>query len=321
MPALNVYFDNSALDAVALQGKGGRLKALLKLHSAVGYGSAQNLIEAFGIADRAKRMELVRTILQVARRREADPLLYREVTTVVDQIRRHHPDWIVGTPDLTQISEDRAAYRAVWQLVKADAGYLPRGFVMNRAFQYAVIGESKRRAKEARADRVKGLPRRSPIIDPSVQAHLQPAIDALGDESAWRLEAGAIWWNAAHQRDDQMKSLSDWLIHLVNIPIEHFEDWMRFWLVDVDGAAVNVTRVQMLAGLFQADVRVNAGLSGDVLHAAQATQCDVIVTADRDFYDVLQEVAATMGVTIARAIFVERGRPDIVAEITTGLGW
>jgi hypothetical protein len=287
----------------------------------VGYGSAQNLIEAFGIADRPKRMELVRTILQVARRREEDPLLYRELTAVVDQIREHHPDWLLPTPDTRLIKEDRAAYRLVWQRVKTDAGYLPRGFVMNRAFQYAVIGESKRRAKEARADKQRGLQRRSPIIDPVIQGHLKPVIDSLGPDSTWRLEAGAIWWNAAQQRDQQMKSLSDWLVHLVRIPVDRFDAWMRFWLLEVDSLAVNVTRVQMLAGLSQVDFRVNAGLSGDVLHAAQATQRDIIVTADRDFYDVLEKVAATGGVTIARPMFVDRGRPDILAEISSALGW
>ena len=304
--ATTVYSDNSVLDAVSIQDKGGRLKTLMKAHSEVGVGSVQNLIEAFGIRDQSKRAQLIRTILQVSRRREEAPLLFKELNAVIGQLRLHHPNWLVPKPDLRPIAEDRASYKRVWRRLRNDPTYRPAGYLQSKALHYAVIGESKRRAKETRDAKQKGLRRRSPIIEASTQRRLQPQIDRLGGRArgpngGWRL--ARFGGNAAHQRDDQMGSLSDWLVCVVRFEPQEFEDWMRFWLSEVDGAAVPLTRIEMLAGLFQVDLKVDAGLSGDVLHAAHAGLCDVILTADRGFHRVLTQLATVLNLTIAKPVF------------------
>src|SRR5260370_25315743 len=93
-PATTLYFDNSVLDPVAAQVAGGRLKRLLKDHRAVAFASIQNLIEFFRIdQDDGKRAKRIRTLFQVARARETEPLLYQDIPARVRHIRKHHPDW------------------------------------------------------------------------------------------------------------------------------------------------------------------------------------------------------------------------------------
>jgi hypothetical protein len=64
-----IYFDSSVLDAVAIEGAGGRVKALMKKHQSAGFASVQVLLEAYRISDPTIRGRMMRTILQVARQR------------------------------------------------------------------------------------------------------------------------------------------------------------------------------------------------------------------------------------------------------------
>jgi hypothetical protein len=108
VPAITVYFDNSVLDPVAVQGVGGRVKKLLKEHRAVAFASIQNLIEFFRIdLDDDQRAQRIRTLLQVARVREDEPLLYQDIRALVAEIQKHHPDWINDKPSVFRIRKKR----------------------------------------------------------------------------------------------------------------------------------------------------------------------------------------------------------------------
>lgn len=319
---LLVYLESSVLDAIALQDAGGRVKALLKAHSAIGFGSVQHLIEAYRINDAAKRAQLMRTILRVARRRETEPLSYRELNGFLAEVRRHHPNWLTSNPDLSLINADRYWHRQAWERLKLDPAHLPAGFRQHKDFVRSVIAESMRRQKEARAAWLEGRPRPAVIEDPALRTRLQPLIDSLEPlEAVWRQEAAGIWWNAAMHADDQVRSLSEWLAPLLRVDKLDLENWMQFWLQEIDESEIPVTRVQLLTGYFQADSKVDAGHPGDMLHAGYGVITDYLLTADVDFHRALSKVANVPGTRIAVPIFVDRAAPDIVSAIATAMSW
>ena len=316
------YLDSNVLDAIALQNAGGRIKSLFKAHSVIGFGSVQHLIEAFLIQDTERRAQTVRTILQVARQREEDPLSYRELNGFLTEVLRHHPSWLVTNPDLSLINADREWHRKAWQRLKLDPRYRPAGVLKNWAFVRSVIGESKRRQKDARSARVSGRPRPVVIEDPRLRMRLQPLIAHLPPlEAFWREEAAGIWWNAARGADDQVRSLSEWLAPLLHLDIIDLEGWAKFWLSEIDANAIPATRIQLLAGYFQADFKVDAGNPGDMLHAGYGVDADYLLTADINFHSVLSKVARVPNTRMAIPILVDRSGADIVRSITAAMQW
>jgi hypothetical protein len=317
-----IYPESSVLDAIALQDAGGRVKSLFKVHSVVGFGSVQHLIEAYRIEDSEKRARLMRTILRVARQRETDPLMYRELISFLGEVRRFHPDWLTPNPDFSLINADREWHRRAWEGLMRDPYHRPAGVLRNREFVRAVIGESKRRQKETRSAKVEGRPRPVVIEDPVLRSKLQPLIDALpAPEAVWREEAAGIWWNAAARADDQVRSLGEWIAPLLRVDQIDLLTWMHFWLAEIDPQAIPATRVQLLTGYFLADFKVDAGHPGDMLHAGYGTVTDHLLTADADFYTVLSNVAALPATKMAVPIFVDRSGPDIVGAIAAAMGW
>jgi hypothetical protein len=240
----------------------------------------------------------------------------------LSELRRHHPTWLMTNPDFSLINADREWHRKAWQRLKVDPGYRPAGVLKHWDFVRSVIGESKLRQKEARTAKVAGRPRPVVIEDPDLRMRLQPLIANLSAlEAFWREEAAGIWWNAAMGADDQVRSLSEWLAPLLNVEILDLESWARFWLSEIDAGAIPATRVQLLAGYFQADFKVDAGNPGDMLHAGYGVEVDYLLTADLNFHSVLSRVANVPGTQMGIPIFIDRSAADVVRSITTAMEW
>jgi len=318
---LLIYFDSSVLDAVARQDKGGRLKALLKANGAQAVGSVYHLLEAFPIQDTATRIQMVRTVLRVARCRETDPLMYYELRSLIAEVRQHHPEWLQVAPDLRLISSDRAAHRNIWDNLKEDPSYLPAGFIAGRETLRAVLAESKVRQRPARVAALAGQP--PPAVIPAEVRHiLHPLISSLPPmEAIWRETAGGIWWNAIFGRDPQVRSLEEWIAPLMVHDRLDLESWMLFWLTELDGTAMPSVRIQMLTNHFQAGLKVDAGHAADIMHAGYSAITDRFLTADAGLYSTLQKVQGIAGAQMADPIFIDRSQMEIIDTIRMALGW
>ena len=318
-----LYFDNSVLDPIATQGAGGRLKKLLRDRGAEAFASTQNLIEAWRIDDDTVRANLVRTVIQVARDREEMPLMLQMVRGVVGQMRHHHPDWIRPDPDLRLQRRDIERRRESWRQVKTDPAYVPKGVLLAKPFLKEAVAESRRRQTAYRALRRSGGKARNP-------PRIQGLIDALPEpEAFWRREQGLAWWDAVttDPRDAtttdrrRVGDLRDWLLpYVVRERIDR-ESWMTFWLAELEEGAVGPLRVASLVDFFNRDRKADRGDWGDINHAAFAVGRDYILSADKNFSEALAKARAQSGVTMGVPIFVNRMASDIVAEITSVLGW
>ena len=322
---LTLYIDTSALEPIAHQGAGGRVKKLLKVHDAVATASIQNLVEIWRMPDTGTtvtRSQLIRALLQVARDHEAEPIAYRAVVAVVRQLQSRHPDWVEPAPDLRAINKRRARQREVWAQLRADASYRPKGVQAYDSTLRGLVANSERVQKlRRRADRA-GVLLPSPVNDPTIAAKLQPLVEALpAPDAFWRQQTGAAWWLAMTRADPGVRDLFDWgrpylALHRIDV-----EQWMHFWLDEVDPTAIPITRVVGLMDYFQAEEKIDRGNWGDINHSGFAIGRDYLITADRNFYQALCKTGSQPGVTIAKPVFIDRDALDIFHEIKSGLRW
>ena len=121
--------------------------------------------------------------------------------------------------------------------------------------------------------------------------------------------------------DPGVRDLYEWgRPHLVVDRID-VEGWMRFWLSEVNPAAIPITRVVGLMDFFQTERKIDRGNWGDINHSGFAIGRDHLITADRGFYEALCKTASQPGVTIAMPVFIERNAADIVTQIKSSLRW
>ena len=310
-----IYFDTSVLDPIAQQEAGGGVKALLKKRGAVAFGSIQNLIEAWRIRDDAHRTRLVRTIIQVCRDREVRPLQLAAVKAVVAQVQHYHPDWLRPDPNVQAHHDDEERRRQVWEQVKTNAAYVPKGIISGDRFLEASIEESMDRQRMRRQIRRDGGRRPDPDWLKSLMSqHDEP-------EAFWRREHGIAWWDAVMANAGRMSDLRDFFEPYLAKEKVDFESWMNFWLAELKDASIPITRVEGLVDFFQPDRKADRGNWGDINHAGFAVGRDHLLTADVNFYQTLVKVRARPHVSMAEPLLVTRTAPDILAEIKTRLNW
>jgi hypothetical protein len=316
-PTTFLYFDTNILDPTANQGAGGRVKALLKQYQAEAFASIQNLVEAWRAPD-TTRPHLVRTILQVCRDREVEPVHYQAAMAALNEIRRRRPEWLVANPDRRSIRELRGRRRQVWERVAADPSYIPPNVANDSALRN-LVGMSKHRQSNRRKLELAGKSLPSPIVDDAIRDNVQPLVDALSPpEAYWRQQTAAAWWHALMATDSLVTDLRDWLLPFIEIDRLDAESWMRFWL-EVDENAVPISRVEGLLDFFQ--TKVEASKWGDINHAGCAVGRDYLLTADQRFYDALVRLRQQPHVVVAQPLLIDRAAADIVAAIGAALGW
>jgi hypothetical protein len=248
--------------------------------------------------------------------------MYGAVLAFVEQLRIHHPDWLVPNPDLRGIQQDTARRRMAWEAVKANAAFLPMSLPDTDRFFRDVTDQVMQAQRITRELRRAGRPLPSPLADPAMAAQFQPLVDGLPPpEAYWRQTMAAAWWHGAVEGDRQLGDLRDWLLPRLKFWRLDAEAWMRFWLQEADGAALVLARVQGLIDFFQPDRRINSGNWGDIVHAAVAVDRDYMLTADGAFHEALLKVRRMPATRMASPLLVRRAAPDIVSEIKSVLRW
>jgi hypothetical protein len=317
-----VYLDNSVIDPIATKHASGAVRALMNQQNGVVHASIQNLLEAWRIDDAAQRGQFIETALALAPSREEEPILLTAAQGLVEEIRLHHPDWLVAGPDLGSHAEHRDTRLWVWRKLEKDPTYRPKNFLAQQQFLYEAIGASMERQRVVRRARRAGIAIPSPVESIGIAVALQPLVDALPDpEADWREGGAAAWWRGAMGGDKNLSDLRDYLRPYLAADHVTVEPWMRFWLIEASGTALPIIRAEGLAQHFQPDHRIGPGNWGDINHAGSAVGRDFILTADHDYFDVLTNIQQEPNMALAAPRLIDRDGADIVAEIGRALGW
>ena len=313
----SVYLDLNIYDDALKSRWASRLSPTLQASGAIVYGSGELLIEAMRISGERFRRQTVGAIVRTVRQRLA-PVGYRHAAEIVSEIRRCRPAMLAAKPD--KRSELRALQRAreVWRRVERNPSYLPWGMVNNAGLLHQALGSGR---DGQRARRALVAKHQDPdVLDMlgTARSHLEARVQVMPPvERHWRVVGAALWWDAL-LGDPQLADMKTWMGGYLR-PIHELNrtDWMIFWCNEIDPDAVQTHVAEMLAEFHQIDPGVKLSTSNalDVLHVPYLFSLDLVVTADKSFAKVLQQVRKGVTKPIADVRLFDPSAADHPAEL------
>jgi len=274
---MKLYLDHNVYARITDRDEAGLVEGWLHATSSSILPSQVTLLEASRISRDADRAARLRTIMRLCPGFPA-PHAFLDARELRDELKRVRPNWLRARPETAAIDLHLNDHRRQWRSMRADPSYRGPEFAHVEAVLSPGVGVVREfhRAGRALAQRDTG---RHSTGDMAVFL-----------ETAWRIESMAVWDGALFERDPLMRDYWDYLSPYL-LPIEITElDWQEFWLRDCNADCLPRARTLALAGYFQQRQPVSAGNALDTLHAVGLLYCDVFVTADRAFYDALQEL-------------------------------
>ncbi|WNO62325.1 hypothetical protein RPQ02_40700 [Streptomyces sp. AM2-3-1] len=263
-----------------------------------------------------KRAAIVSALLTVTNERlrtEAD----LEGAEVIAEVRRVRPAWLRSMPDSGKEAMWRTKWtKKVWRAAAEQHAHF-RGTPQARSTERMIstLVKEQKEQRQALLEAKFDLGDLSSLVAMPT-AETDPAIRTgwrEGDKvEAWRVEAQETYWRAclvarraAITREDS--TTADWVGTRVDLgkACESRLEFNRFWLYEVDRANMPRNWLRWAAGMVQASMKVTRGNPVDVQHTSYLPDCEVFLTADKNFARVLRHVAEAAPVTVGRVQRIE----------------
>jgi hypothetical protein len=245
------------------------------------------------------------------------PEAFSDCAEILAEIRRLHSNWLAATPDLTQYKRHVRDWTRRLSTSKSLAGLGFWGRVREHPdwMANAVYSDWRLDAarNESKAAQVKGRQRSAgppPLKDLRARLPDQP----LGSEvEAWRWPALAAF---ASLIQDDTSPYRDWLVPWFKIdPSDMGSDhWTSFWIYECDASAVPRQWLRWAMSYYQTYVKWTPGTPGDEQLAAYLPDCRYVVSADKAFVRLVQEIGQHSPFAMPTAHLV-RGGVDGVLDL------
>lgn len=305
---LRLYFDSYIYDLITKRNEARQTRKWLKANShQVPVSINANVVEALRIADPAERAARLKTIVTIGTGLHPpyDYLHYREIAVELVRLR---PQWFRPSLDRRMAMVYLRRRKREWPLIKSGHADLSRLGEENARIYDAVGRDLQRQRIHRREHDADWSPRHS-------DSQVQNCIDARTRADAhWRYVSSqeSAVTIAAELRDGRHL---EWLRGL--IWPQPAAEWDRFWMCDVDADSVPLSRIIGLTEYFQRQRKVTPGNAIDRLgHAPHLYGFDQLLTTDRMFYEVLQDVRTEMrDAALARPILIDSDAASALAAI------
>jgi hypothetical protein len=312
---LRLYFDTSAYDFINSTGETGVVKRwLMDNGHSLRASDEANIGELLRIPDQNERAAQIRLITALAElcERPTDLIMSEEM---LREIRRCRPGWITTEPSLDYTASFLAwRRREAWDALRKDPSALPPEAQAALAEIGKVIGANKvaqamRRSSHLQQARL--------LVRTSLQ-DLQPIIDGYAEVERYVRAQLFHDWSLLLTEPVTVSAETTWLAPLLDL-VAMFrvprEDWQRFCIVEVDLAQIPMNRISVLTEYCQHGKQVTFGNTVDRIHACHLVDFDRVVTADKDFYEVMKEVLSLMTVP-GIPIYIDQATGSAVAELS-----
>ncbi|WP_143626310.1 hypothetical protein [Streptomyces viridosporus] len=271
---------------------------------------------------RAAIIEAITTATDERLRSEAD----REGAEVVSEVRRLHPEWMRAVPDTGREATWRTYWtKRIWREAAEHHEQLrdteqARRTAHTARFLVDNQKEQRERWREADFD-LRDLSRIT--LSPSEETTTeQRAGWAPGERiAAWRPYNQEVYWRAfATGRravlTHEDTTYADWVGARVDLRAmcASREAFNQFWLYEVEAAHMPRNWLRWAADTVQADMKVTDGNPVDVQHASYLPDCEVFLTADKNFLRVLDRIAEQAPVPVGRPRRVAPAAHDGIVE-------
>ncbi|MFD0228275.1 hypothetical protein ACWGPD_29415 [Streptomyces hirsutus] len=309
---MRIMLDNNIWSYLGDERAGKRFKAIAHSlgHRVVTAPSILLEVLQHPLAD--KRVAIVEAITAATDERlrsEAD----REGAEVVAEVRRLHPEWMRSMPDTGREATWRTYWtKKFWRDAVEHHDHFRKAEPARRtarAVQCVVDNQKEQRERwnEAGFD-LRDLSQI--MMSPSEETTAEQRAGWGDDErvAAWRPYNQEVYWRAfatgrrsVLTREDT--TYADWVGAWVDLAAmcASREVFNRFWLHGVEPENMPRNWLRWAADTVQADMKVTDGNPVDVQHASYLPDCEVFLTADKNFLRVLDRIAEQAPVPVGRA--------------------
>jgi hypothetical protein len=313
---MDLYFDSSVYGLIDALNEAKTVRRWLRAerHRLIASDEA-NIGEVLRIPDSAARTRLVETIFRSGARPSPRPADLAGAEELLSELMRIKPEWVRTYPGLRSKADYmRHRRRTVWDELRADPWYLPPASIQVMPALEGVIGDNLTAQKARRQAVQQGA-------SMNFVARNRPDLTALMTgypelERYIRYQLCVDWWSMFENPKSASAELDSLAPHL------DFEEmfrnpqgpWLEFWFRELDPDRMPSSVASVLVEKHQEKYRVTAGNTIDRIHGAYLQLADRIVTADRDFYNIMLCVVGDMK-TRGVPILVDRGAASAVAEL------
>ncbi len=305
---MKLYFDSFIYHLIQRRDEAVKVREWCKTHGhKIGISINANIGEALRNPDQADRDARLQTILRVGSPIHP-PYDYRHYREIADEVWRLRPEWFRQAPDRRRIEAYLRQRKREWLKLK-DPSRLP-DLTKELLCINALVGREMGRQKQHRRRPNFGLDWRPRHSSAEVQRCMDERTQA---DEHWRY-VSAEETRPALDEERRANGHLSWLVDF-KWP-QGIDEWQRFWMCDADASRVPLCRVVGLTEFFQRRRQVTPGNSVDRLHAPHLWGFDWLVTTDRPFSHVLEDVRAEMpDVPLARIALIDSEAVSALAAI------
>ncbi|MGY0489432.1 hypothetical protein [Streptomyces sp. WG-D5] len=272
-----------------------------------------------------KREAIVRAIMTGTDERlrsEAD----LEAAEVIAEVRCLHPEWIRSVPDTGREATWRTYWTKTFWRQAVDLHELFREIAPARSAARTTqfLVDAQKEQQKVWRDGGFDLSDLSRITtSPSEQTPAGPQFGwEPGDKiAAWRFQTQEVYWHyfAVGRRSaltHEDTTGADWVGARVDLGAmcASRETFNRFWLYEVESENMPRNWLRWAAETVQTDMKITGGNPRDVQHASHLPDCDVFLTADKNFLRVLDRIAEQAPGPVGRGRRVAPAAHDGIVE-------
>lgn len=305
-----VVFDNNIISYVADQLAASELNRLLAARQIELRLPPSVLLEVTANPNarvRARHVEQMVALKGSRLRTEAD----LESEELIAEIRRLRPSWVLRWPNYTKVDDLRAFWtRRIWREAVASHDAL---YEHGKNERESMLLHNMQLQKDVRAQHA-GLDNKFPedISTARIWATAEvPAYMSWWDGTdceAWRIMLAQTWIRGSATNS----TFRDWLGAFVDL--KAFRDDATvgtFWLSDIQESDLRRSWLHMFAvDYIQRFTKITRGNSVDQQHAAYLPDCDLFVSSDRRYIDVLSVAKASAPFPLPELRLLKRD-PDV----------
>jgi len=249
------------------------------------------------------------------------PEAFSECADILAEVRRLHPDWLARSPDLAQYTRE---VRDWTRGIASSKSLVGLGF-WNRVRKHADWMADKTRNWRLEAARtesgdaqVEGKARMTgPLPLSGLRARIPDQLPG-SEVDAWRWPAFIAFASHIQNYSDPYR---DWLVPWFRIdPLDMGSiPWTLFWIYECDTLAVPRQWLRWAFSYHQTFAKWTSGTPGDEQLASYLPDCDHVVSADKGFVRLVNEIGRQSPFAMPTAHLV-RGGIDGAADLVELVG-
>jgi hypothetical protein len=248
------------------------------------------------------------------------PDAYDETVEVLGEVERLRPDWLrreAERPIWRANFDDWQATGDFWRRVRQQPEVVAAH--LSSLGDSEVMATARAEAKQARSEGQSVGLKFDLIETAGSSGRFSEPVDGWNgdDVDVWRLEA--LGWASI---SFESNPYAEWLMETLDLPAAGFPlgpGWVRFWLYDVRAERVPRWWIRSAWKMFQRTRTVTAGTPCDGQLSTYLYSCDVFLTCDRAFRDILDRCRRDSPAPMAMPLLISPGQAKELQVIVDGL--